>query len=774
MKVDRRNFVQFAVGGALGAATSGVTRGGMSRVQTALAAEEMQVPGGAETWSLSNCSLCPGACGLRVRSIGGRVVRVAGNTLHPVNRGGLCPKALASLQELYHPDRLRRPMQNTGTRQAPRWREVAWEEAIGLLTRKLRELSQAGAARSVALLDRDERSLSGRLLRRFMQAYGSPHYLVMPSGMDALQAAVYWQQGVTRPIAFSWDDTRYLLSFGVDFLEGWGTPTATMAAFGRWRDSAAGRRTRFVQIESRLSPTAARADEWVPLRPGTEATLALGIAYVLITEGLCDTDFLRDHTFGFDDWRDDAGQLHLGFRSLVISDYRLDRVAAVTGVPAETILRLARGFGSNLPAVAIGDRQTSTLPGNPFAAMAVHSLNALVGSIGVPGGILVQHDTPGLDSTPADRFGLAGALPERAAALLINDVDPAFLLPGGAQIVRVVPFVAAFATFWNDTTELCDLIFPSPTGLEQWHAGTAPPAFAQPVLSVARPVIPPRHRTRPAAEVMLEVARGLRGTVAAALPFANFEAYVAGATDALHAAQAGTVFNTGLEEKWNRILERSGWWAPTWSSAGELTEQMKQNGGWWDPSYSYGQGGRVFQTKTGRFEFYSNALRDWASRNADRARAAGIQLRDDTSFLPHQPPLPNAPKDRLLLVPFEVLPLAGATGSHLPYLQQIAGFHLEEVWESWIELHPDTAAKLGIGDGDLVWLHTARGRGKVRARCYAGVHPDIVCIPAGYGHSAGPDWSRTGVNPMALVEERYEPVTGLPQVWNTYARIYRV
>ncbi|MBI4873956.1 MAG: molybdopterin-dependent oxidoreductase, partial [Acidobacteria bacterium] len=392
--MDRRDFVRLATGGVLGAATAGFTVGGWGRIREALAGEEIQVPAGPESWALSVCTLCPAGCGLRVRKIGGRAVKVQGNPLHPINQGGLCPKGLAALQALYHPDRLRSPMKNIGDRKAPRWKAISWDEAISTLVAQLSRLRAAGETRALVFVDRGEQTLSSRLVRQFMAAYGSPNYLLPPSGLDAVKTAVYLQQGVTQPVACDWDRSRYVLSFGVNLLEGWGSPATIMRAFGRWRDPAAGRRTKFVQIEPRLSVTAARADEWVSLRPGTEAALALGIAYVLITEGLYDAAFVRDHTFGFDDWQDESGRTRQGFRSLVLSEYRLQEVAALTGVPEETILRLAREFGRNRPALALGDRQTSTLPGDPYCSMAVNSLNALAGSVDAPGGLLIQAEPP--------------------------------------------------------------------------------------------------------------------------------------------------------------------------------------------------------------------------------------------------------------------------------------------------------------------------------------------------------------------------------------------
>jgi anaerobic selenocysteine-containing dehydrogenase len=797
-KVDRRDFMRFAAGGALGTATSGVTLRGISRVNEALANEEVRVPGGPETWTPGVCTLCPAGCGLRVRKIGPRAVKVQGNPLHPVNQGGLCPKGLAQLQMLYHPDRLRSPMKNTGSRKSPRWKQISWDDAISMLVAQFRKLHGAGQNHTVVFIDRNEQTLASRLMRRFMAAYGSPNYLVLPSGLDALKTAVYLQQGVTLPVAYDWERTRYVLSFGVNLLEGWGSPASIMRAFGRWRDPSSGRRTKFVQVEPRLSLTAARADEWVSLKPGTEAALALGIAYVLITEGLYDAAFLRERTFGFEDWRDASGRMHQGFRSLVLSEYRLQDVAALTGVPEEIILRLGREFGNNRPAMALGDPQTSTLAGNPYSAMAVHSLNALVGSVDAPGGVLVQADFPTseetadkskwprLDQTAANVFpgrhlaelprAIAGRAPYPVQALILNEANPVFSMPTGsafAQCLEQVPFVASFATFLDESSVLADLVLPTQTDLEKWQAVGSPPTFPYALQSIAAPAVAPRHQTRQPADVILEVARRLGGPVARALPFATFEEYLRSQVKDLFGAQTGSVFSTSLEEAWNRLLERSGWWSPTFSTADELWDQMQKQGGWWDPGYYYGEWQRVLKTPSGRFEFYSQTLARWATSHPEFARNAGMEPSDDRLFLPHQPrtaePPPGYP---LLLLPIEVLPLAGGEGAQLPFLQQIAGPHLFEAWESWLEIHPETANKLRISDGDLVWIESQRGRAQVRIRLYAGARPGVVHLPLGYGHTVGSQWGRGGVNPLSLLEERREPVAGLPQSASTYVRVY--
>jgi menaquinone reductase, molybdopterin-binding-like subunit len=800
--VSRRGFLRFGAGGALGLATSGVTLRGLSELNVALSEEEVRVPHGPEEWKPSICSLCPAGCGLRVRMIGDRAVKIQGNPLHPVNQGGLCPKGLAALQELYHPDRLRSPMQNDGTRTAPRWREISWDEAMARLVSELTKLRAGGQAHTVALLDRPGNSRRSALLRRFLEAYGSPNYLAPSSGTDALQAAVFLQQGVRQPVAYDLANTRYVLSFGVNLLEGWGSPVTLMKAFGRWRDAAPGSGAKFVQVEPRLSPTAAKADEWVALRPGTEATLALGIAYVLIAEGLFDADFVRDRTFGFDDWRDDAGRTHLGFRSMVRNEYRLNHVAEVTGVPAETILRIGREFSQNRPAIAIGDHQTSTLPGHPYAAMAVHSLNALVGSIDVPGGVLLQPyvtadppspaasagDWPRIDAAPDLAVGEhhLGRLPEAILsgqpypiqALLLHQANPVFSEANGADFSRAfeqVPFIASWTAFVDESSAMGDLLLPIATGLERWQDAGSPTAFPHALQGIAPPVLPPRYGSRDSTDVFLSLAAALGGPVAAALPFSTFEQYLRAGVERLFARQSGAIFSSNVEQAWYRLLESSGWWAATYRSADELWAQMREHGGWWEPTYDYGEWSRVCQTPSRRFEFYSQALARWAELHPELARAAGRPAQDDHLFLPGQPALPDPPPEYpLLLMPVEVLPLAGGEGAALPYLQQIAGEHLFAKWDSWLEINPETAALLGIGDGQRVWIESPRGRAQVRARLYAGVHPGVVHLPLGYGRRVGSEWACRGVNPLELVAAVEEPIAGLPQVWGTFVNVYRV
>jgi anaerobic selenocysteine-containing dehydrogenase len=367
--------------------------------------------------------------------------------------------------------------------------------------------------------------------------------------------------------------------------------------------------------------------------------------------------------------------------------------------------------------------------------------------------------------------------PYPVKAVLVHGLDPVLSLPNGEQFgqaLKQVPLVISFSPFLNETAALADLILPDCSSLEKWQETSSPPTFPYPLFSVSPPAVAPVHPTRDTADVLLDIAHGLGGSVAAALPHAKFEEVLRADVEKIFAAQAGYVFATKAEETWNRLLERSGWWAPTYSTADELWAQMKERGGWWEPTYYYGEWDRVLRTRSQRFEFFSQKLLDWAVQHPNDVMSAGFDPGDDRACLPHQPPLPNPPPGfPLLLLPFEVLPLTGGTGAHLPLLQQISGVNVFERWESWLEINPATAAESGLVDREWVWVESPRGRVRVRVRFYAGVRPGVVHLPIGYGQTQGSAWACRGVNPLNLIATERDSLTGLLHSTRTFVRVLK-
>ena len=412
-----------------------------------------------------------------------------------------------------------------------------------------------------------------------------------------------------------------------------------------------------VQVDTRFSITAAKADEWVPIRPGADGALTLGIAYVIINDELYDKDFVAQRTFGFEDWTDEEGVQHIGFKTLVLRDYVPSQVEAITGVPAETITRIAREFATTRPAVAIGDRGISMWSNGVFNQMAVHSLNALVGSIDTHGGVLAQREAPFLpwpelapdplaeegraqprvDHAGTRRYPLAGdvyqQLPESIAedatypvnALFLYYTNPLFSSPQVGRFYEAfekVPFVVSFSPFLDDSTAYADLILPDHTYLERLQDVALPSSLGYPVVGLGQPAVAPLFDTRHTGDVLLEIAHGLGEPVARSFPWRSFAEVVQYRIRGLWRSEQGDITATEFDFFWEEFARRS------------VCS---------DPSYNFGEWGRVLATPSGRFEFYSQTLRDELAKVAGGdleglLEELGVRPRGDEVYLPHYEP----------------------------------------------------------------------------------------------------------------------------------------
>ncbi|MBI4545142.1 MAG: molybdopterin-dependent oxidoreductase [Gemmatimonadetes bacterium] len=785
MSLDRRGFLKLTV-----LSTAGVAAGSggqqLGAVLEATGTDE-RVANGPEQWVTTSCNLCSGGCGVRVRRIDARAVKLEGNPYHPLSRGGLCPVAQASLQLLYNPDRIRGPLERAGPRGSGQWRPLAWDEAIRMLAERLGALRQQERPHTVALVLGRSEGLLAQLFRRFARAYGTPN--VLTTELPDPSAYALWRtQGIRAPIAYDLENAKYILSFGVPLVDGWWDPVRQMRALVQVRQGTPGRRGKLVQFEPRLSPTAAKADEWIPVNPGTEAALARGLAHLLVVDGRFDRDFVARHTAGFEDQVDSAGRRHGGFRDLLVREYKPPAVSRITGVPEETLRRIAAEFALYGPGVAIGP--PAGHPDAAAAAAAVHALNALAGRIDRLGGALVARtaplapwpsfspDTaarrgaaraplapsasfsPGAKGAAPDSgsiSGLAAALrsgqPYPLEALLLWEANPVFSQPGSdrfREAVGRVPLVVSFSPFLDETAQLADLILPDPVFLEGWHDMPQPPGVPYPVISMAPPATDPLYQTRHPGDVLLETARALGGSVARAFPWQDFREAMRHAARGLYAASRGMVFATHGQEGPPAPLREWEWAPMPYGSFDEFFEELAAKGGWTDPSYGYQDWKRVLRTTSGRFEF--------------------------PALPPHQVAPAAAPADdpsSLHLHTFAVLALGEGQGANQPFLQEVLAPHTAVQWGSWVELNPETAARLGIRDGDQVWVQSAAGRVAAQVRLYAGIMPGVAAMPRGQGHTALGRYARgRGVNVMELLGDERDPATGA-LVLSTRVRVTR-
>jgi len=765
--IGRRHFIGIVAGAAAGAAV-GFPGGKMFQGLLASANSSYDPPRGPEQFILSVCTLCPGGCGIRARRIGERVVKVDGNPLHPISGGRLCPKGQAAIQSLYHPDRVRVPLRRFGPRGDLRsFRTANWEQALTEISSRLQMLREGRRPEGLVLLRDGSDTVTSRLASRFARAFGSPNDIVINRGDESEAMALQLTQGIRATPAYDIRSSDYILSLGSEFLEAAPSPLFNTRAYGDFRQKRAAHRGKLVQVDPRLSITASSADEWIAIRPGSHAVFALGVASVIVGEGLHNREFVGDRTVHFED----AG----GLRRLLQERFPLERAAAETGVSVNLILRVARELAGAHSAVVLGPRKGPLVPGRLFDHLAARVLNALIGAIDQPGGLLVPegiassewpevmsdsigtdgHRQPRLDGVTgrsmlsSDLEQLSEALqsgrPYSADTLLLLDTDPIYASTQPqriAQALEHVPMTVAFSTVPSDTALHADWILPSTHFLEQWELHGSAPAVPFPLVSVAQPALAkPRGQARPPAKVILELAK--RVGLQSAMPWKDAKEAMRLEIDGLFKTRRGAIIGSSFDEAWVRMMEDAGWWAPGYRTADELWQRSLEAGGWWDPFYDHGDWKRVLRTESGKFDFQPELLRQFD----DTRRAVGIG--DGTNMLN--------------LILFEPLAIAGGRGAELPTLQTLLDPGHEESWETWGEIHPHTASPLGVQDGMRIRVTSGHGVVIVRARTTDRVVEGAIAIPVGLGRTGGGRWAAgVGVNPLRLVGSEREVISSLP------------
>ncbi|MBW1829000.1 MAG: molybdopterin-dependent oxidoreductase [Deltaproteobacteria bacterium] len=260
MGVTRRNFLKFTVGGVAGLHITPLPYKLMDDV--AIWTQNWPwvpvPPEGEFTRVKSVCSLCPGGCGIEVRKVDERAVKIEGRTDYPVNPGGLCPSGMGGLQLLYNKDlRFTGPMKRVGPRGSGKFTEITWDEALNELSSRITDLREKGRPEAIATVDGNPKgSTMAVMAERLTKAIGSPNYERMPSLEDTYGMGNVLMQGNEGPMAYDLENSDYILSFGSGLLEGWGAPGRVMNAWGLLREKAAEGNVKVVQVESRASNTA--------------------------------------------------------------------------------------------------------------------------------------------------------------------------------------------------------------------------------------------------------------------------------------------------------------------------------------------------------------------------------------------------------------------------------------------------------------------------------------------------------------------------------------
>lgn len=792
MKISRRVFLQL-----LGA--TGALAGGVSRIWAIPDEWREKLRSGPrlETWNVSTCGQCPAGCGIRVRLIDDIPVRILGNPIAPVNNGFTCPMGEAGLELLYHPDRIATPMRRKGKKGERGWEPVSWVDALEQISRALGKPGKGKPPGPFGFLMGDRNTLLTHLAGEFASRSGSSHFF--PWRTPSVNELGFWQGGLEYPpFAFDLKKTDYMITFGTNLLEEPLSPVYFNRIYGGLKEMRARTGLKMVHVDARMSQAGRNATEWVQIRPGSMGVLALGLTYVILRDNIYDRDFISRHTQDFRKGSDD-------FRTLVTRDYSPDRVSEVTGVPAQTILRLAREFGSAKAPLALAGGTMASSEMELFTQWGVASLNALSGSFTAEG--LWRDPAPvPWDPFPVSAFSprsgafsrkpeydlgsdlpaswMAENLPALAEAgkipdletLLIAHVNPVFQASNQKawrDWLSRIPLVVQFAAMIDDTSPYADLVLPLTTYLEQWDLTLPTPNLPFSQLGLQQPVVAPLPGARPLGDVLLRLGKEAGVDLLPGSSGNSYGEYVEARMKQIFASGKGTPFFEAVSLEFLEDLRKRGWQVYSYPAFEDFWRLLREKGGWWDP----GEYPAVDWKRERKFLFPTASRLAALLKDSPVPRPeGGGETIDKTPNLWLEEGIrrPGGPNS-FFLVPFTSLMNMSGDGASQPLLQEMFGLYSRLYWQTWAEMHPERAKRLALRDGDLIRVVSEKGQMTLPVKIVPTVSTEILSVPFGQGHTeSGRYAKKIGANPIALLDHRADPLSGRNSWNSTLVRVEKI
>lgn len=687
----------------------------------------------------SHCRMCHGGCGVIVYTRGGRVEKIAGDPDCPIGHGTLCAKGIASAKLAYHPDRLTRPVARLGPKGSGRWEPIPWDDALDRIAERILAYKTEFGAESVVMGYGTGRE-NEAVIYRFANLLGTPNVLTAGHFCYGPRVATGILTCGTNPVVDYAHDPACILLWGNNCVIS--NPDEYK---GESFAVAIGKGAKLIVVDPRLTRAAARADLWLPLRPGTDTALAYGFLHCIIAEGLYDRAFVERHVHG---WEPFVKR---------VMEYPLDRVSAITWVPETKIRDAARLYATTKPAAiqwGVAIEQQVTCADNDRILMA---LMGITGNLDIPGGqVLFRQPKIRNVSTfgahrmlppeqarkrlGGDRFRLAGEFgiinpkcvwdaileekPYPVKALFLISTNPLLTRANAGEVRRAleaVEFMVVSDFFLTPTAEFADIVLPSATWLEMDYIGD---------FWKRHGYLLPRRKVIQVGECRSDHEM---------------------LNDLAHRVGQGDHWWPTFEGGLDYILEPMG-----------ITWQDFKEKGWVRGEYGYRKyEAKGFSTPTGKLEIYSTLLEKWGYDPLPQYR--------------EPPESPYSTPELAREYPYILI-----TGRRLPGF-----FHTENRQVPWlrelhpdpvVEIHPETAKREGIREGDWVVLQSRRGQARLRARLFEGMDPRIVSAEHGWWfpeiRDPGHGWDLSNIN--MLTDDAYEtcdPAMGANHVRSLLCRI---
>ena len=703
---------------------------------------------------------CPDSCGVLVTIDGtGRATRIQGDPHHPVTQGFLCGKVAKYLDRVYSPDRLRYPMRRRAGapktslpqgREQEAFERITWDEALDIIAVRLQQISDQHGPESILPYSYAGTIGAlgyGSMDRRFFHRLGASQLnrtICSTAGGDAL-VSVYGRKLGTDTEAFP--DSRYIIAWGAN-VHGNNIHLWPMIEEARRKGA------KLVVIDPYMTRTARLADWHIPIRPGTDAALALGMMHILIRDSLCDLEYIAAHTHGFNQLQER------------VAEYTPQRVSHWTGISPTDIERLAHEYATTIPAVIRMNYGIQRTENGGTAARAVAMLPALIGAWKHRGGGL-QLSTSGAfswDKQTLERPDLMLSSPLGRAARIVNMVElghalntldnppvhallvynsnPAAVAPDQSEVLRGMErpdlFTVVHEQFFTDTADYADILLPATTFLEHKDIQGA---YGHYYVQLSNQAIEPLGEARSNVQFFSELAQRMGFT----------EGCFCDTADDL-IAQALRI--DGVQPAWMRSI---------------TPQALDQAGGHIRLKFEAESAGESFlpfaagdfATPSGKIEFYSESL---AAQGLDPL----------PGFVPSVESRFGSGKngEGHQVYPLEFLPrkadnYMNSTFANLPAHQRMENSH-----HAILEMHKEDAAPRGIADGDAVEVFNARGSihltARVSANGNASVPPGVVASRLSWNKL-----SPGGNNVNLLTSQRLTDIGGGATFYSTLVEVRR-
>lgn len=676
--VSRRDFLKLG-----GAAAGALAAGSLLPPKVAQAARRAgHLNAEGDGYIASICEMCVWRCGLVARIKDGRVVKLEGNPEHPHSKGKLCPRGQAGIATAYDPDRVLTPLVRVGARGEGKFRKASWEEALDIVAQQMTSIKDKYGAETMVFSS--THNLSQVQFENFLQAYGSPNYGTQRSlCFNAMIVSNLMTYGMEEP-ARSYEGLKYIILTGRNLAE-----AISNSETGELIEAIANG-AKLVSLDPRFTKTAAKAAEWLPIRPGTDLAFHLALINVIINERLYNRAFIEAYTDGFDDL------------AVAVRSFTPDWAAPITQIPSETITRIAREFAAAAPyALAHNGWRTSNFVNSFQTERAIEILNALVGNWGVTlrpaageeAGALGKPSQPAyprlsalrLDGVPWKypfvplkigvfqqlRDSIVDANPYKAHGWFISRQNPVLSIPDRKKTLTAMAsldFIATVDIIMNDTAWFSDVVLPEASYLERYD----PLSIMGDRAFIRQPVIEPQGEAKSALWIYKQLGERLG---------------------------IGEFFQYKDEEDY-------------------LRQQLAPLGVSLDDVRSKGHaelpGGAAetyrWNTPTGKIELKSSTL--------DAAGFAGIPTWEE-------PPAPAAGQ-------FYLLTGKGARQTQFGTQNNQLLHKYDDEPRLW--MNAQTAASQGLRDNEMVEVTSEIGSIDVRLLATQAIRPDCVYMMPGFGH----------------------------------------